>query len=84
MRSPNLFLFGDVTVRSLGTIEIAFDTFSLQRYLSVVMDIVPVVVPSLRGIDGLDSEKLYAENATNQIVRYKVLSEPWKPLKYED
>ena len=65
-------------------IEILLETPSTWRDIPVLMDIVPVDVPALLGLDVLDSEQLYACNVTNRLVHRAVLSRPGEPLQYED
>lgn len=61
-RSQNSFRFVDVTVKSISTIEIEFEAPSPWRYVSVLMEIVPVNVLVRLGLDVLDTEQLYADN----------------------
>ena len=82
--SQNSFRFGDVTVRSLGMVEIELLTPSNEPNIPVLLDVVPLNVPALLGIDILDGEQLYADNVTNRLIRRMVLSRPGKRLMYED
>ena len=50
----------------------------------VLMDVVPVDVPALFGLDVLDSESLYADNVTNRLVHRFVSSCSNDPLEYDD
>ena len=50
----------------------------------VLIDIVPVNVPALLGIDVLDAESLYAYNVTNRFGHCNVLSRPSEVLKFVD
>ena len=84
MKSITFFRFGDVKVRSVGKIEISLKTPASIRHISVLMDIVPVDIPALLGLDVLDSESLYADNVTNRLVHRCVLSLPGEPSEYED
>ena len=47
IKSLNSFRFGDVTVKSLGMVEIALDAPATTRHIHVLMDIVPVNIPAL-------------------------------------
>ncbi len=82
--SQNSFRFGDVTVRSLGMVEIALDTPPNVSNVPVLIDIVPVDVPPLLGLDVLDGEGLYADNKNNRLVRREIPSRTGDVLKYED
>ena len=84
MRSTNSFRFGDVTVHSLGMVEIALATPLNIPNIPVLMDIVPVNVPALLGLDVLDSEELYADNVTNRLVHRHVVSRANNILRYKD
>ena len=84
MASKNLFRFGDVTVRSLGKIEIAMETPANVSRTSVLLYIVPVDVPALLGLDVMDGEGLYADNVTNRLVHRHVFSRKDEPLRYKD
>ena len=84
MPSGNTFKFGDVTVKSLGMIELDLKTPAPRRPIPVLLDIVPVDVPALLGLDVLDAEGLYADNVTNRIVHRHVTSKPGEPLSYQD
>ncbi len=54
------------------------------RHVCVLMDIVPVNVPPLLGLDFLDAEQLYADNVTNRLVHRRILSTLGDSLEYED
>ena len=84
MKSITSFRFGHVTVRSVGKIEMSLKTPASIRSISVLMDIVPVDIPALLGLDVLDGESLYADNVTNRLVHRCILSRPGEPLEYED
>ena len=84
MRSINAFRFGDMTVKSLGLFEIALETPRREQPIAVSMDIVPVDVLALLGLDVLDSERLYADNVTNCVVHREVISKEDEPLEYKD
>ncbi len=82
--SHNSFRIGDVTVKSLGMVEIVLDTPSNDPNVLVLKDIVPIDVPALFGLDVLDSERLYADDVTNRLVHREVLSRPGEQLRYKD
>ncbi len=84
IRSTNSLRFSDVTVPSLGLIEIALEVPTPRRSIPVLMDIAAVDIPALLGLDILDSEQLYADNATNRLVHREVLSKPGESLQYGD
>lgn len=84
MSSANYFRFGDTTVKSLGMIEIDLRVPSPRRSIPVLMDIVPVDIPALMGLDVLDSESLYADNVTNRLVHRFVLSSPGQAVRFQD
>ena len=65
-------------------IEIALETPAHVRKIPVLMDIVPVDVPALLGLDVLDTEQLYADNVTNRLVHREILSKQGEPLAYKD
>ena len=84
IHSQRLFRFGDVTVRSLGLIEVAQQTPAPRRPIPILLDIVSVDIPALLGLDVLDAECLYADNVTNRLVHRNVTSKEGMPLKYLD
>lgn len=84
IKSHYSFRFGDVTVQSLGTIEIALENPSPWRPITAIMDVVPVDVPAFLGLDVLDAEQLHADNVTNRLVHCEVLSRKKDTLKYKD
>ena len=84
MHSNNTYRFGDVTVRTVGTVEIMLATPPTVPDIPVLMDIVPVNVPALLGLDILDSEELYADNVTNRLVHRHVVSNNNGILQYLD
>lgn len=84
IRSLNSFRFGHVAVKFFGTIEIVLGTPSALRLIPVLLDVLPVGVPDLLGLDVLDAEKLYADNITNRIVHCEVLSMVVENFKYKD
>ena len=84
LNSSKSFRFGDVTVNSLGTVEIALDKPANISPIHVLMDIVPVHIPALLGLGVLDGECLYADNVTNRLVHRHVLSRTGEQLQYED
>ena len=71
-------------VRSLGIIELSLYTPSSIPEIIVLMDIVPVNVLALLGLDVLDAEKLYFDNATNRLVHRKVITRSGDNFKYVD
>ena len=60
------------------------ETPSTWRDISALIDIVPVDVPALLGLEVLDSEQLYLYNVTNGLVHRAVLSHPGETLQYKD
>ena len=84
MHSNNNYRFGDVTVRTVGTVEIMLATPPTVPDIPVLMDIVPANVPALLGLDILDSEQLYADNVTNRLVHRHVVSNHNGTLQYVD
>ena len=68
--SGNSFRFGDMTVPSMGILELWLKVPSPRRPIPVLVDIVAVNVPALLGLDVLDSEQLYACNVTNQLFHH--------------
>ena len=70
--SNHSFRFGDVTVQSIGMIEVCLDVPRSMRDIAVLIDIVPVDIPAL---DVLDSEQLYACNVINRLVHRRALSQ---------
>ena len=50
----------------------------------VFLDIVPVNVPALLGLDVLDSKQLCADNVINRVVRVKVLPRSCDSMEYQD
>ena len=57
-KSYRYFRFGDVVVKSLGLAEVALCTPHDVPNVMVLMDVVPVDVPGLLGLDVLDCESL--------------------------
>ena len=84
MQSTNRFRFGDMSVKSLEMVEIDLEVPSPRRSIPVLMDIVPVDVPALLGLDVLDSESLYADNVTNGLVQRVVLSKPGESFQFKE
>ena len=84
LTSTNSYRFGDVTVQSQGLVELVLATPNSFPDINVLMDIVPVNVPALLGLDVLDSQFLYADNVTNRLVNRQVLSKSNGLLKYKD
>ena len=84
LRSANSYRFGDVTVRSIGLVEIALATPPRIPAIPVLMDIVPVNVPALLGLDVLDAEELIADNVTNRLIHRHVVSRTHDNVKYKD
>ena len=82
--SKTFFRFGDVTVRSQGKIQIAMETPANVRPISVLLDIVPVDVPALLGLDVMDGECIYADNVINRLVHWHMFSRKDEPLRYKD
>ena len=82
--SPTSFRFGDTVVKSLGMVEVAIETPSHIPEIMMLMDIVPVNVPELLGLDVLDSESFYADNVTNCLVHRRVTSRSRDSLSFED
>ena len=68
----------------LGLVEVALSTPGHLQDIMVLIDIVPVNVPELLGIDVLDAESLYANNVTNRFVHCNVQSRPSEVLKFVD
>ena len=50
----------------------------------VLMDVVPVGVPGLFGLDVHDSESLYADNVTNRLIYRLISSRSSDVQEYED
>lgn len=71
------FRFCDVSVRSLGKVEIA----PAQRQTIVILIEIVLDVPALLYLDFLDFEQLYAENVKNRLVQREVLSAHGSPLQ---
>ena len=44
-----------------------------DQCVSMLMDIVPINVPAMLGLDVLDAEKLYEDNLTNRLVHRHIL-----------
>ena len=82
IHSQRLFSFGDATVRSLGLIEVAFQTPVPWRLISIILVIVSVEIPALLGFKVLGSECLYPDNLTNCLLHRRVASKERIPLKY--
>ncbi len=59
-------------MKSIGLVEFALQTPAPLRPIPVLLDIVPVDVPALLGLDVLDAESLYPDNVTDRIVHRKV------------
>ncbi len=78
MQSVSSFRFGDFTVKSLGVVEIHLEVPSHGHSIPVLMDIVPVYVPELLGLDVLDSENLYSDHVINSSV-----TQPYQSLEFE-
>ena len=53
--SLSYFRFSDVVVKSLGMIEVALATTPFVPDIMALMDIVPVNIPALLGVEVLDS-----------------------------
>jgi len=84
MPSTSSFRFGDTVVKSLGMVELALKTPAPRRPIAVLLDIVPVDVPALLGLDVLDAEALYADNVTNRLVHRSITSNRGGSQKYHD
>ncbi len=84
MEPANSSRFVYVAVKSLGLIEIDLEVPSPRRSIPVLIDIVPVDVPTLLGLDLLDSECLHADNVTGRLVHRIVLSHPVETLNLQD
>ena len=50
----------------------------------VLMDIVPVNVKALLGLDAIDAEGLYADNVINRSVNRRILSRSSDECQYDD
>lgn len=50
----------------------------------MLTDVVPVNVPSILGLDVLDTEELYADIVSSRMVYRKVLSPEIENLKYKE
>ena len=53
-------------------VELELSTPEGITSIPVLMDIVPVNIPPLLGLEILDGEKLYADHVTNHLVHRKV------------
>ena len=83
-QSPRSFRFGDVVVSSLGMVQVALETPPDFPDIMVLMDIVPVNIAALLGLDVLDSESLYADNVTNRLIHRQVTSRTSTDLSIRD
>ena len=84
LKSTHSYRFGDVTVHALGIVELVLKTPDSFPDINVLMDIVPVNVPALLGLNVLDAECLYADNVTNRLVHRQVLGKSNGVLNYKD
>ena len=84
IHTQRLFRFGDFTACSLGLIEVALQTPAPRHPIRILLDIVSVDIPALLGLDVLDAEYLYADNAANLLVHRRVTSKEGMPLQYLD
>ena len=67
--SFNRFRFADTTFKSLGQVSIPLATPPGRPPISVTMDVVPVDIPPLLGLDVLDRESLIADTVANQLTK---------------
>ena len=58
-------------------------TIPSVQSVPVLMNIVPVNVPALLGLDFLDDEELYEDISTTRLVHRNVLSRGGQKLRYE-
>ena len=68
MASADSFRFRETIVKSIGLFEFALQNPAPRHTISTLLDIVPVDVLALLGIDMMDAESLYADNVTGCIV----------------
>ena len=83
IQSLHSFRFGDTTVRSIGAFEFAVKVPPPRRHMFLLMDIVPVGIQDLLGLEFLNSEQLYADNVTNRLVHRQIVSVPGANLECE-
>ena len=82
--SANKFRLGDVVVSSRRIIELCLEAPRRVPEIIVLMDVVPVDVPALFGLDVLDSENSYAENVADRLVHRLISSRSSDVLEYDD
>ena len=82
--SNNSFRFVDISVHSLGIIELELETPENTRRIPALKDIAPLDVPALLDFDVLDGDGLYAHNVINRLVHRQVISRPGELPDYQD
>ena len=80
--SKRTYRFGDQTVISLCMVELVLKTIGHIYPIPVLLNIVPVNIPALLGLDILDGYSLLADNVTNRLWHCVVQRED--PLEYDD
>ena len=69
-----MFRFGDVSVKSLVTVEIYWAATEKIPDIPVILDVVNVDIPALLGINVLDEYSLMPDNVTNRLWHRIILS----------
>ena len=70
--------------RSLGLIELSLHTKANITKIMVLMDIIPVNVLALLGLDVLDAEQLYVNDVNNRLVHRRKLNRSRGGFEYVD
>lgn len=82
--SSNRFRFGNSTYNSIGIVQFFLATPQGVPAITVQMDVVPVDIPALLGLDILDSCALYSVTVTILLLHWLVASSTVQPLAYND
>ena len=78
------FRFGEVAAKSLSLVELSLQTPNNIPNIKVLLDVVPVNISALLGLEVLDSEESCADNVINRLVHRKVLSRSCDSMEYQD